>query len=240
MSLNNHQVVITFACPVGRGSSILDGWKVSEFQKYCSVNFHLRHQAEGLQFVFHFLAKCKSKRNGLFSKAEESLKYLSGSVSWLNLHIQIYLGANSTDISEVVPVYFRAEFAPAENRSHCQGHFIAFRNHLNVEVILADVFHIFLYHLQTFRLAKLKLQTSIYRKSPNKWLEFSPPRSAVRESSGKTVATQQLWSLTFPFRWIKRKLGHTGHSCGLNLEIWVCPQLYWEQYISIYSFCFFA
>lgn len=131
--------MITFRCPVGKGSSILNRQKVSDFQKYCSENFHLRQWAEGLQSIFRFLAKCKSRRNGLFSKTGDSLKYWWGSVFWLDLQVQIYLGANSTGVSEVVPVYLQAEFAPTEKRSFWQGHFMTFRNYLNIEVILVNI-----------------------------------------------------------------------------------------------------
>lgn len=233
--------MVTFSCPVGKGSSILNGQKVSEFQKYCSENFHSRQWAEGLQSIFCFLAKRKSRRNGLFSKAGESLKYLWGSVFWLDLQVQIYLVANFTGISEVMPVYLQAEFAQTENRSFWQRHFITFRNYLNVEVILVDTcftsFYIICKHsgLQNWNYEPPSIGSHL-----NKWLDFSPPRSAVnRQGSAKAVATQQLWSLSFPFKWIKMKLGDTGRSCGLHLEIWVCPQLHWGQYNFIYPFCLF-
>lgn len=214
---------------MGKSSSIVNGWKISEFQKYSSENFHLRQQAEGLRSIFCFLVKCKSRRNGHSSSAGESMKYLWGSVFWLDLQVQIYLGANSTDISQVVPVYLQAEFVPTENPSFWQGHFITFRYYLNVEDDFGRyLFHIFFYHLQTFRLANWNYKPPSIGSHLNKWLDFSPPKNAVnRQDSVEAVATQQLWLLNFPFKWIKMRLGDTEHSCGLHLEIWICPQLDW-------------
>ena len=126
-----------------------------------------------------------------------------------------------------------------ENWSFWQGHLITFRYDLNVEVILADIcftpFYIICRHsgLRNWNYEPPSIGSRL-----NKRLAFSPPRSPVnRQGSSKAVATQQLWLLSFSFKWIKMKLGDAGHSCGLHLEIWVCPQLYWGQYNFIYRFC---
>lgn len=179
---------------MGKGSSILNGWKVSEFQKYCGENCHLQQQAEGLRAIFFVLVKRKSRRNGLFSKAGERLKYLWGTAFWLDLQVQIYLGANSAGISEVVPVYLQAEFAPTENRLFWQGHFITFRNDLNVEVILVDIcftsFYIICKHssLQNWSYEPPSIGSHL-----NKWLDFFSSQEHCRqtglsENCGHTTA----------------------------------------------------
>jgi len=53
---------------------MLNGLKVSEFQKCCGNNFHVRQWAESLWSIF--LSKRESTGSGLFSKAGGSLKYV--------------------------------------------------------------------------------------------------------------------------------------------------------------------
>lgn len=79
----------------------------------------------------HWLRVCNpssaSARNvrgsGLFSKAGE-VRNAVGSLLRLDLQVQMHLGADSTAVSEGVPVYLQTEFAPAEKQSFWQRHFI--------------------------------------------------------------------------------------------------------------------
>lgn len=166
-------------------------------------------------FAIHLLLLRKTWEGVVFSAGLEEVWSVVGSLLPLDLRLPTHPGAGSTGVSEGSSHSGRGILLHQE-LSKCWGDFSWYLFHILLNVICKYA-----------GLREWNYKPPSVGSHLKKWLDFSPPESAVNsQRSVKPAATQQLWVWSWFFQWIKMKLGDTGRLYGLCLEIWVCVRLY--------------